>query len=453
VRKLSSCQIVRLIALVARPRLLWLATAVALVQCELAQAEIYKCVGADGTTTYSDIACDSKPDRPVADSAASPSPTLGAARNVPVLPADSAAPVSSFDRKIRELLLLTQLSARESPDLAEVAQSLMPRVDSSLAATPPDPRWAPLSRAIQADIRADIPQLGSAFAEADQSLIRTLGSQMQEADADTLLTFVHSPLGVSYLQFLGDMRAVYASAVRSVLGHMAAQTPISQSGVSPAVTQMRLRLIALATGAASLFRAQDMARSAHDPVPYAADGILPAQIAAVTGPGLDAIAARYGTALVDFESFNSSTPTRRFFSVVGRPIAAQMAATDAAMAAFTDAELEKYGARWKVGYQHGIYYVAVIPGTVVAGAGGPAPQILRASYGSSRLGRAFDVTNVLQAACRRGDSCKVACGNQLAGDPDFGQVKYCQIAFQCGGHPMENVRMQEGRNVTLACAP
>jgi Domain of unknown function (DUF4124) len=450
----SFCPFVRMIALGARPRLLWLATAVALVQCELAQAEIYKCVGADGTITYSDSACDPRPERPVADSTASPSPTLGAARDVPVLPANSAAPVSSFDRKIRELLLLTQLSARESPDLAEIADSLVPRVDSGLSAVPQDPRGAALSRAIQADIRADIPQLGGAFAEADQSRVRALGSQMQEADADTLLIFVHSPLGVSYLQFLGDMRAVYASALRSVLGHMASQTPISQSGVSPAVAQMRLRLIALAAGAASLYRAQDMAHNAHDPLPYAADGILPNQIAAVTGPGLDAIAARYGTALVDFESFNSSAPTRHFFSVVGRPIAAQMAATDVALARFTDAEMEKYGTRWKVAYQRGIYYVAVIPGTVLAGAGGPAPQILQASYGSSRLGRAFDVTNVLEAACRRGsDSCKVACGNQLAGDPDFGQVKYCQITFQCGGHPTQSVRMQEGRSLTLACAP
>jgi hypothetical protein len=454
VRKLSSCRFVRMIALGALPRLLWLATAVALVQCELAQAEIFKCVGADGTVTYSDIACDTKPQHPVTDSTASSPAALSAARDVPVLPAASAAPGSSFDRKLRELLLLTQLSARESPDLEEIARSLVPRVDPSLSATPQDPRWAPLSRVIQADIGVDLPQLGLAFADADQALVRTVGSQLQEADADTLLIFMHTPLGVSYLQFLGDMRAVYASAVRSVVGHMASQTPISQSGVSLAVAQMRLRLIALATGAASLFRAQDVAHNAHDPFPYAADGILPEQIAAVTGPGLDAIAARYGTALVDFESFNSSSPARHFFSVVDRPIAAQMAATEVALNGFNDAELQKYGARWKVAYQRGIYYVAVIPGTALARAMGPAPQILQASYGSSRFGRALDVTNVVQAACPRGsNSCRVACGNQLAGDPDFGQVKYCQIAFQCGSQPMQNVRMQEGRTLTLACAP
>jgi len=434
-------------------RSLWLATAVALVQCQLAHADVYQCVAADGTPSYSDKACDSKPEHAVAQTAADPTTALDAARDVPVVPADSAPPVSSFDRKIHELLLLTQLSARESPGLAEVAHSLVPRVDPNLSATPEDPRWAPLTRVIQADIRADMPQLGRAFADADQSLVRALGSQMQEADADALLSFFRSPTGVSYLQFLGDMRAVYASAMRSVLGHVATQTPIPQSGASSAVTQMRLRLIALAAGAAILFRVQDAAHNVHDPAPYAADGIHPQQIAAVTGPGLDAIAARYETAVVEFESFNASSPTRHFLAIVGRPVAAKTAATETAMKDFSDAELEKYGTRWKVAYRRGIYYVAVIPGSDLAVPGGPAPRIQRASYVSPQTGRAFDVTHVLQAACSRGSgACKVACGNQLAGDPDFGHVKYCQIAFQCNGHPTQNVSVAEGRNVTLACA-
>lgn len=450
------CRSVRMIAPGARSRLRWLAAAVALVPCGLALADVYKCVGADGTATYSDKVCDSRPERPTTQTTAGPSTTLGAARDVPVVPADSAAPVSSFDRKIQELLLLTQLSARESPGAAEVAHSLVPRIDPNLSDTPQDPRWAPLSRAIQADIRAEMPQLGRAYLEADQSLVRTLSSQMQEADVDALLSFVRSPTGVSYLQFLGDMRAVYASAVRSVLGHVAAQTPISQSGGSAAVTQMRLRMVGLATGAASLYRAQDAAHNVHDPSPYAADGIRPEQIVAVTGPGLDAIAARYETALVEFESFNASAPTRHFFSIVGRPVAAKTAATEGAMKDFSDAELAKYGTRWKVAYRRGVYYVAVTPGADQGSTSGlaPAPRIQHASYMSPRTGRAFDVTYVLQSACPRGsDSCKVACGNQLAGDPDFGHVKYCQIAFQCDGHRSQNVSIEEGRSVTLACAP
>jgi len=90
----------------------------------------------------------------------------------------------------------------------------------------------------------------------------------------------------------------------------------------------------------------------------------------------------------------------------------------------------------------------------VARASGPAPQIRYARYASTRNGRSFDVTYVLQSACSRSyDSCSVACGNHLAGDPDFGHPKYCQISFQCDGHPLQQVRLSEGRSLTLACAP
>lgn len=408
----------------------------------MAQADTYKCVGANGTVTYSDKSCDTGPERSLAPTAVDSPAGLSAARGVPVVPGDSVAPVNSYERKIHELLLVTQFSAREYPGLAEVAGYLVPRVDLNLAANPQDPRWKPLSRAIQADIRADMPQLARAFADADQSMVRSLASQMHEADADALLSFFRSPTGVGYLQFLGDMRAVYGSAVRSVLGHLAAQTPISQSGAA-AVMQMRLRLVRLAVDAAGLYRAQDEAHRVHDPSPYAADGLSPQQIVAVTGPGLDDIAARYEAALPEFQSFNASPQIRLFRSIVGRPVSAKAIATEAAMNDFTAAELEKFGPRWKVAYRRGVYYVASAGGSDLAGSGS-APQIRRARYTSPQTGRGFDVTHVLQSACSRGsDGCKITCGNQLAGDPDFGRVKYCQISFQCTGHPMQNLTLSE----------
>ncbi|MBV8143766.1 MAG: hypothetical protein JO184_02075 [Gammaproteobacteria bacterium] len=439
-----------------RSGLVWLAAAAALVQCALVHAAVYKCIGPDSSPTYSDKACDPKPASPAAPTAPNPGGSLGAARDVPVVAPEPVTPASSVDRKLHELLLLTGVSAREAPGLAEVARTLVPRVDPELTDMSQDPRWAALSRAIQADIRADIPQLGRAYADADQALLQALGSRMREADTDALLSFLRSPTGVAYLQFLGDMRAVYASAVRSVLGHVAAQTPISQSSAGTGLTNTRVRLVTLAFGAASLYRAQDMAHGVHDPVPYAADGILPVQITAVVAPGLDAIAARYQTALPEFESFDAAASTRLFFSSVERPVAAKMIATQAAMRDFGNAEFEKYGARWKAAYRRGVYYVAVVPGVdSESSAGfGPTPQIRSASYVSSRGGRALDVTHVLQSACRSSTgACTVACGNQLAGDPDFGHVKYCQITFQCGNRAVQSVRETEGRTLTLACGP
>jgi hypothetical protein len=434
--------------------LLWLVAAAAFAQCEVAQADTYKCIGVDGAVTYSDKACDPRPEQHAAGqtAAADSHGGMGAARGVPVVPGDTVAPVSSLERKVNELLLLTQFSAREYPGIAEIAGELVIRVDPNLSASPRDPRWTPLSRAIQADIREDMPELGRAFAEADQSMVRSLASQMRETDVDALLSFFRSPTGVSYLQFLGDMRATYASALRSVLGHLAAQTPISQSGASAAAMQMRRRLVGLAVDAATLYRAQDQAHRVHDPSPYAADGLTPEQIVAVTGPGLDEIAARYDTALPEFESFSITPPIRMFRSIVARPVATKAAVTEAALSGFTEAEMEKFGSRWRVGYRRGVYYVAVAGGLEVTGSGS-APQIRHASYTSPRTGRGFDVTHVLQSACSRGSNgCRIACGNQLAGDPDFGRVKMCQISYQCSGRPMQNLTLSEGRSVTLACA-
>jgi Domain of unknown function (DUF4124) len=460
VRKLSDRPIVRLIVGRSVPSaLLWLASAVALMQCGSVTAEVYRCVGADGTTSYSDSPCDSKPEGPPPQTAADSSTTLGAARRLPVVPAEFTAPVSSFDRKIHELLLLTQLSARESPGLSEVARSLVPRVDPNLRSALQDPRWGPLSNMIQADIRSDVPQLVRAFADADQSLVHALASQMQEADVDSLSSFFRSVTGVTYLQFQGEMRAVYGRAVRRILGYLTTQTPISQSSANPAVLKRRLVLVTLGVDAASLLRAQDIAHNVGDPSPYAADGILPQQIAALEGPALDALAERYEASLAAFESFNESPITKHFYSIVGRPIAAKRAEIEIAMREFENTEEEKYGTRWKAAYRRGIYYTAVIPELASAGmsaseVSGPTPQIRYARYASPRNGRSFDVTYALQSACPRATgSCRVACGNQLAGDPDFGQTKYCQISFQCSGRPMQNVRVAEGGTVTLACAP
>jgi hypothetical protein len=92
---------------------LWVTAILALLPCNFLRAEIYKCAGPDGATSYSDIACETKPATTAPQSAAR-SPTTGAARDVPIVPAEAVAPTSSLDRKLQELMTLTQLSVRES---------------------------------------------------------------------------------------------------------------------------------------------------------------------------------------------------------------------------------------------------------------------------------------------------------------------------------------------------
>jgi uncharacterized membrane protein len=82
----------------------------------------------------------------------------------------------------------------------------------------------------------------------------------------------------------------------------------------------------------------------------------------------------------------------------------------------------------------------------------PAPRIVRAIYASPRGGRQFDVTQQLRASCANAPtSCMVTCGNQLAGDPDFGIRKRCEIAYRCGSAGTQSVQVLEGENLTLTC--
>jgi len=89
-------------------------------------------------------------------------------------------------------------------------------------------------------------------------------------------------------------------------------------------------------------------------------------------------------------------------------------------------------------------------GPQAAGGAFTAPEIVSAAYTSPRNGRSFDVTSQLRARCLAG-SCSVACGNQLAGDPDFGQGKYCSISYRCGGGPGQELRIREGERFVLSC--
>ena len=80
VGKLADC---RMLWAIAGRGLLSLASAVALVQWQAALGDVFKCVGVDGTPTYSNFPCESKPERPAEETTANPSAGLGGARRIP----------------------------------------------------------------------------------------------------------------------------------------------------------------------------------------------------------------------------------------------------------------------------------------------------------------------------------------------------------------------------------
>ncbi len=81
-----------------------------------------------------------------------------------------------------------------------------------------------------------------------------------------------------------------------------------------------------------------------------------------------------------------------------------------------------------------------------------ALEIVRATYSSPRNHHSYDVTAKLRADCSTANArCAIACGNQLAADPDPGQRKVCEVSFRCdSGHP-SLMQGDAGTRVGLGC--
>jgi hypothetical protein len=81
-----------------------------------------------------------------------------------------------------------------------------------------------------------------------------------------------------------------------------------------------------------------------------------------------------------------------------------------------------------------------------------APEILRASYSSPRNHQSYDFTAKVRADCAAtGARCPISCGNQLAGDPDPGQRKVCELSFRCDSGTPSLIQGDEGTRFVVGC--
>lgn len=144
-----------------------------------------------------------------------------------------------------------------------------------------------------------------------------------------------------------------------------------------------------------------------------------------------------------------ATPQRRFAPIQSRAadVAAARPAEDSAVAAPEAALPPQTPAPTPPAQSPQI--TAETPATFPAVS---VPVIVSAVYASPRNGRQFDVTQQLRDRCSSAaGTCMVSCGNQLAGDPDFGVPKQCEITYRCGDRITLSLRTREGQRVALSC--
>jgi hypothetical protein len=80
------------------------------------------------------------------------------------------------------------------------------------------------------------------------------------------------------------------------------------------------------------------------------------------------------------------------------------------------------------------------------------PYVVSATYESPRGIGHRDVTEQVRSQCQSAErGCIIDCNNNLAGDPDFGYVKSCNIEYKCASGATRTLEAIEMEPTRLTC--
>ena len=305
-------------------------------------AAIFRCVGADGTTTFSDHSCDTQKavDAPALNG---PSPRAGPdsdayshradmpreKRAAHILDVLRIAPVEP------EAMLLRRTVDDAAPDLV---QSLDP--DNPLW-TPANGRWHPVSEFVKGDLRRDVQTaLRSSTAQVAQVTARQYAARADDADMDALSAFLKTSEGTRYLAFQNEVRPV----LYAVLSSLQAQDSMPESTPSERELAQRKQLLLLTLE----YRIAQSAASAA-----AGSELQPGSKTVLEnairreGATLDTLFAEYEPYLTSFQAFTDSPTAKRLFVAVEPALRTELALSSTATTDFAELEFDRYFQRWR----------------------------------------------------------------------------------------------------------
>jgi hypothetical protein len=324
------------------------AALVALALCVIApqaRAAIFRCIGADGSTTFSDHACE--PLKGSDAPALNGPPTKGG----PDSDAYAHRPDNPREKKAAHILDVLRISPVEpeamllrrtvddaAPDLV---QSLDP--DNPLW-TPANYRWHAVSEFVKSDLRRDVQTaLRSSTAQVAQVTARQYAARADDADMEALSAFLKTPEGTRYLAFQNEVRPL----LYAVLSSLQAQEPMPEAAPSEREMAQRRQLLLLTLE----YR---IAQSAAPPL--ASSELQPGSKTVLEnairreGATLDTLFAEYEPYLSSFQTFTDSTTAKRLFVAVEPALRTELALSSTAATDFAELEFDRYFQRW-----HGYY--------------------------------------------------------------------------------------------------
>jgi Domain of unknown function (DUF4124) len=311
-----------------------------------AQAGIFRCIDANGTSTFSDRACEPKRSddapAPATPSAASGSETYARRLDSPrekkaahILDLLRIAPVEP------EGMLLRRTVDDAAPDLVKALDP-----DNSTW-TPANGRWHSVSEFVKADLRRDAQSaLRSSTAQVAQITAREYAAHANDSDMDALSTFLSTPEGTRYVAFQNEIRPLLYSALSSVL----AQEPTPSNEPSELELHQRRQL---------LYMTLEYRIIKDGGGPSSAD-LQPGSKTVVEnavrreGTTLDALFTEYEASLPSFQSFTDSVTAKHFFAAVEPALRTELALSSTATTDFAEQEFDRYFQRWRAIYGPGM---------------------------------------------------------------------------------------------------
>jgi hypothetical protein len=212
-----------------------------------ARAEIFRCIGADGTNTFSDHACEApKSNEPTAAVHSSPAQ---AGDDIYVQRTDS--PREKKASHLLDVLRIVPVAPEGmlmSRTVDEAAPDLVKSIDPDNGLwTPANGRWRSVSDFVKSDLRRDVQTaLRSSAAQVSRISARQYAVRANDADMDALSAFLATPDGTRYIAFQNEIRPLpqntaseHVLSQRRLLLFMALEYRIMKDGGGPQSSQLQ----------------------------------------------------------------------------------------------------------------------------------------------------------------------------------------------------------------------
>jgi hypothetical protein len=303
-----------------------------------APAAIYRCIDADGTSTFSDHECQPK---------TAPGAQTPAAGGAPVSEARPDTPQEKKAAHILDLLRIAPLEPegvllRQTVD--DAAPDLVKGLDPDNPSwSPASPRWHPVSEFVKSDLRRDVQTaLRASTAQVAQSAARVYAGRTSDADMEAVSAYLKSSDGGRYIAFQNELRSVLYSTIASI----EAQDPVTSEPPADKELRQRRQLLHLALD----YRiAKDGGGPPAKDLHPGSETVLENAVRR-EGTALDSIFWGYESFLPSFEAFTAAAGTKRFFTAVEPAMRTELALSSTATTDFAEQEFDRYFTRWRAYY-------------------------------------------------------------------------------------------------------